>query len=145
MEPGNPKGELISTCRALELGEPVFESVAQGPRHAPWFSAVVRLEGPLGGREPGRGEGASKRDAERQASSAALRQLTARPAADGEAVGESWPVYAEVLSQALLVAHERGEAQTLAELRRQTAELYRELLRELGVQPQYSPRQDDDE
>ena len=99
----NPKGELIERARALNLGEPVFESVAQGPGHEPWFTTVVSLQG----RDLGRGEGRSKRDAERIASHAALQRLMAEPgpvAAEPSPRVQAWPIYAEVLSQALLVA-----------------------------------------
>ncbi|WP_425145874.1 putative dsRNA-binding protein [Deinococcus sp.] len=122
----NPKGELIERCRSLNLGEPLFESTAQGPGHAPWFSVVVRV----GGQVAGRGEGASKRDAERSASSDALARLVA---GEPQPPPDAWPIYAEVLAQALLVAHERNEAGTLSQLSRDAAELYQALLRELGL------------
>ncbi|ULH14908.1 putative dsRNA-binding protein [Deinococcus sp. KNUC1210] len=130
----NPKGELIERARALNLGEPVFESVAQGPGHEPWFTTVVSLQG----RDLGRGEGRSKRDAERTASHAALQRLMAEPelvAAEPSPRAQTWPIYAEVLSQALLVAHERSDAGQLSEVAQDAARLYRTLMQELGVSP----------
>ncbi|GGR04528.1 putative dsRNA-binding protein [Deinococcus ruber] len=134
----NPKGELIERARALNLGEPVFESVAQGPGHEPWFTTVISVQG----RDLGRGEGRSKRDAERTASQDALQRLMAEPVLSGQAasaaaqrVAQVWPIYAEVLSQALLVAHERSDAGQLSEVAQDAARLYRTLMQELGVSP----------
>ncbi len=149
----NAKGELIAACRNQGLGDPSFESVPSGPGHAPWFRTSVLL----GERELGRGEGRSKRDAERAASMEALKTLS--PAAElpvpefpvpesltefqpetrkvaSALLAERWPIYADVLSQALLVAHERNEDGALPEVARQAAELYRRLLGELGHHPE---------
>ena len=154
----NAKGELIAACRNQGLGDPSFESVSDGPGHAPWFRTTVLL----GERELGRGEGRSKRDAERAASMDALRALSPAPELPGPALPgpelpapesqtefrpetrkvtsalppERWPIYADVLSQALLVAHERNEDGGLPEVARQAAELYRRLLAELGHSPE---------
>jgi len=46
------------------------------------------------------------------------------------------PIYAEVLSQALLVAHERSDDGTLIQVARDAALLYRRLLAELGHRPE---------
>ncbi len=146
-DPGNAKGELIAACRTLGLPDPVFQSESDGPGHAPWFRTVVLL----GERELGRGEGRSKRDAERAASLEALKSLAA-PEADADALPSALPtealqpapvpvpihpvpIYAELLSQALLVAHERSEDGTLIQVAHDAALLYRRLLAELGHQP----------
>jgi ribonuclease III len=140
----NSKGELIALCRTQNLGDPSFESVSDGPGHAPWFRTTVRL----GERELGHGEGRSKRDAERAASAEALLALTpssekatakksvAQPA-NQESAKARWPIYAEVLSRALLVAHERNEDGPPAEVAQGAAELYRALLTELGYIPDH--------
>ena len=141
----NAKGELIATCRSQGLGDPVFESVSDGPGHAPWFRTTVLLNE----RELGRGEGRSRRDAERAASLEALKTLSpaaeprksepqkAEPQKSEPALpAERWPIYADVLSQALLVVHERDEDGELPEVARQAAELYRRLLAELGHTPE---------
>lgn len=139
----NSKGELIALCRTQNLGEPSFESVPGGPGHAPWFRSTVRL----GERELGRGEGRSKRDAERAASAQALQILMTgaesqdadgppAPPADAAPDQARWPIYAEVLSRALLVAHERNADGPLPEVARDAAELYRALLSGLGYAPE---------
>ena len=152
-DPGNAKGELIAACRTLGLPDPVFQSESDGPGHAPWFRTTVQL----GERELGTGEGRSKRDAERAASLEALKSLAA-PGSDADTVPSTSPaeapqppssavpsspvpihpvpIYAEVLSQALLVAHERGEHGTLAQVAHDAALLYRRLLQELGHLPE---------
>ena len=160
-DPGNAKGELIAACRTLGLPDPVFQSESDGPGHAPWFRTTVLL----GERELGRGEGRSKRDAERAASLEALRSLAA-PGADADAIASAppteaypsgpvpispvsispvpihpvpihpVPIYAELLSQALLVAHERIEDGTLTQVAHDAALLYRRLLAELGHLPE---------
>ncbi|MFC4456303.1 putative dsRNA-binding protein [Deinococcus sonorensis] len=130
----NPKGDLIEHCRAEGLGEPTFESTASGPSHQPHFLCVVQLQG----REVGRGEGRSRREAERAASQAALQRLghplPAAPAVTDRAV--RWPIYAELLSNALIVAHERGEDASLEQVRVDAARLYQGLLSDLGVRPE---------
>ncbi len=55
-----------------DRGVPVYALVSRdGPDHAPHFVIEVRVEG----HEPGRGEGASKREAEQAAAAALLRQV----------------------------------------------------------------------
>ena len=147
-DPGNAKGELIAACRTLGLPDPVFQSESDGPGHAPWFRTTVLL----GERELGTGEGRSKRDAERAASLKALRSLAA-PGVDADTIPSApptegvqpltspvpihpVPIYGEVLSQALLVAHERSEDGTLTQVAHDAALLYRRLLAELGHQPE---------
>ena len=148
-DPGNAKGELIAACRTLGLPDPIFQSESDGPGHAPWFRTVVLL----GERELGTGEGRSKRDAERSASLEALKSISApgvdadvtlstpptqgvQPLSSSSVPVHPVPIYAEVLSQALLVAHERSESGTLVQVARDAAALYRRLLAELGHQPE---------
>ena len=140
----NAKGELIATCRNQSLGDPSFESVSDGPGHAPWFRTTVLL----GERELGRGEGRSKRDAERAASLEALKTLSPAPELPApESQTEAgkitsalpagrWPIYADVLREALLVAHERNEDGGMPQVAADAAELYRRLLAELGHTPE---------
>ena len=143
LDPSNAKGELIAACRNQGLPDPTFQSESGGPGHAPWFRTVVLL----GAHELGTGEGRSKRDAERAASLEALKAIAtpAEPQAV-QAIQEKpqqeparrdtpvrrWPIYADVLKEALLVAHERSENGTLPQVAREAAELYRLLLGELG-------------
>ncbi len=146
-DPGNAKGELIAACRTLGLPDPIFQSESGGPGHAPWFRTVALL----GERELGTGEGRSKRDAERAASLEALKSMSA-PGVDADTtpsispteapqplprpVPVPVPIYAEVLSQALLVAHERSDDGTLIQVAHDAALLYRRLLAELGHRPE---------
>ena len=138
-DPGNAKGELIAACRNLGLPDPIFQSASGGPGHAPWFRCVVLL----GERELGTGEGRSKRDAERAASQEALKSISAPgenadatlsilPAEAPRPLPGPVPIYAELLSRALLVAHERSESGTLSQVADDAAQLYRRLLQELG-------------
>ena len=126
----NPKGDLIALAASSGLGEPEFETTQDGPPHAPQFVCVVHV-----GDVTARGEGRTKRDAERHAAQAALNALQHdqdRPAFPGVPI--PLPVYAEVLSQALLVAHERApQHASVDEVRRLTVTLYGGLLRDLGV------------
>ena len=152
-DPGNAKGELIAACRTLGLPDPIFQSESGGPGHAPWFRTVVLL----GERELGTGEGRSKRDAERAASLEALKSMSApgvdadtipsvspteapqslpRPVPVPVPISVPVPIYAEVLSQALLVAHERSDDGTLIQVAHDAALLYRRLLAELGHRPE---------
>ncbi|GGJ84178.1 putative dsRNA-binding protein [Deinococcus aquiradiocola] len=155
----NAKGDLIAACRTLGLPDPGFVNEADGPGHAPSFRTTVLV----GERVLGRGAGRSKRDAERAASLEALGVLqgerhdrrapaAAVPPATGPAANvpaatvpavtapaaasvTRWPVYADVLSQALLVAHERNEDGPLADVARDAAALYCQLLAALGHAP----------
>ena len=147
-DPGNAKGELIAACRTLGLPDPAFQSESNGPGHAPWFRCTVLL----GERELGTGEGRSKRDAERAASMEALKSISAlgadadvtlstpptegvQPLSSSPVPVHPVPIYAELLSQALLVAHERSDDGTLTQVAHDAALLYRRLLAELGHQP----------
>ncbi|WP_407569715.1 putative dsRNA-binding protein [Deinococcus altitudinis] len=153
-DPSNAKGELIAACRNQGLPDPTFQSESGGPGHAPWFRTVVLL----GSHELGTGEGRSKRDAERAASLEALRAIAAPDSAitgSASTVGaatatpqpvqaapepappvQRWPIYADVLREALLVAHERNEDGPPTQVAREAAELYRRLLGELGHTPE---------
>lgn len=138
-DPGNAKGELIAACRTLGMSDPVFQSESGGPGHAPWFRTTVLL----GERELGTGEGRSKRDAERAASLEGLKNISVpesetdtiasiSPTEAPQPLPSPVPIYADVLSQALLVAHERSENGTLVQVAHDAALLYRRLLQELG-------------
>ncbi len=136
------KGELIEEFRLRELGTPEFEVRVTGPDHEPIFNAEVYAQGErLAG-----GQGRTKREAERAASEAALRVLQAEDESDeddvaedeqnDDAPGAAWPIYAELLSQALLVAHERvPDEGSVDDVRRAAARLYTGLLGDLGVLP----------
>ncbi|WP_424951339.1 double-stranded RNA binding motif domain-containing protein [Deinococcus sp.] len=132
----NAKGELIAACRNLGLPDPRFESESGGPGHAPHFRCTVTV----GEREVGQGEGRSKRDAERAASLEALRAIEALAVpSDRRDVPQAlrrWPIYADVLSQALLVAHERRGDGTLPQVAQDAALIYRQVLSDLGYAPE---------
>lgn len=69
--PGSPKNLLQEWAAARKRSEPRYEVVARdGPDHAPRFVVEASVEG----LEPVRAEGSSKRDAERSAALALLRQ-----------------------------------------------------------------------
>ncbi|MPY66967.1 RNA-binding protein [Deinococcus sp. SDU3-2] len=134
----NPKGDLIARLVALGLGTPTFDAEAEGPAHERTFRVTVRA----GGRELGHGEGRSKRDAERAAAEDALERLE-----DGNAEEEEqedtaapqgrWPIYAAVLEGALETALELADDDaTLDDVRRDAARLYRDLLADLGHDPE---------
>ncbi|MBZ9713294.1 putative dsRNA-binding protein [Deinococcus multiflagellatus] len=126
----NAKGDLIARAIALGLGTPSFEVTTQGPPHEPTFRVTVRVGGEVLG--PG-GEGRSKKDAERTAAEAALQALDGgTPATEGR-----WPIYSAVLAEALEVAADFAPDDTsLDEVRVRAAQLYRDLLRELGHGPE---------
>ncbi|PTA66322.1 putative dsRNA-binding protein [Deinococcus arcticus] len=128
----NAKGDLIARAIALGLGTPSFEVTTQGPPHEPTFRVTVRVGGEALG--PG-GEGRSKKDAERMAAEAALQALDGGvPATDED--GGRWPIYSAVLAGALEVAADFAPDDTsLDEVRVRAAQLYRDLLRDLGHGP----------
>lgn len=127
----HPKGILIERCKQLGLGKPSFLTRNTGPEHEPVFESVVTVRGEV----YGTGRAGTKRDAERQASEAALAALqgaqraspvsrSERPAEPdtsyaepyaGEVEDEDedepfrgpWPIFAEVLAASLSVAHAR--------------------------------------
>lgn len=141
----NAKGNLIARTQTLGLGTPSFEAEAEGPAHDRIFRAQVTV----GGEVLGRGEGRSKKDAERAAAEAALRVLSgpedAEPAGEeepevtpGEATAPGrWPIYAAVLEGALEVALELADEDAgIDDVRREAARLYRGLLADLGHGPE---------
>lgn len=68
---GDPKNRLQELAARLGTGPPSYLTTQEGPDHAKRFSAEAVLEG----RRLGRGEGTSKKDAERQAAQGALAAL----------------------------------------------------------------------
>ncbi|GAA5514733.1 ribonuclease 3 [Deinococcus carri] len=132
----NAKGDLIARLTALGLSTPTFDAAAQGPAHEQVFHVTVSA----GGRTLGRGEGRSKRDAERAAAEAALAGLDAQEEGQEDRPRESggrWPIYAAVLEGALEAALDLApEDATLDEVRADAARLYRDLLAELGHGPE---------
>jgi ribonuclease-3 len=78
---GDPKNRLQELAAQLHLGAPVYLMHEQGPDHAKHFIA----EAVIAGEHLGKGEGRSKRDAERWAAKEALELLSERtPAPAGE-------------------------------------------------------------
>jgi ribonuclease-3 len=80
----NPKGELQEWLQAASPGAPQYRvESASGPDHERVFECAVYH----GGRELGRGQGRSKKEAESRAASVALENLragtTVKPAQDG--------------------------------------------------------------
>ncbi|GGJ50318.1 putative dsRNA-binding protein [Deinococcus roseus] len=150
----NPKGDLIDYCRAQKLRNPKFETRGTGPEHEPLFITDVIINDEV----RATGQGTSKRESERTASMLALESLTAqfgavhqvkeqprktsdRPLRLGYAGGTAegpYPIYADVLSQALIVANTRVDSnrrgpESIDLVRRLTLDLYKGLLEELGV------------
>lgn len=149
----NPKGDLIDYCRAQKLRNPKFETRGTGPEHEPLFITDVIINDEV----RATGQGSSKRESERTASLLALESLTAqfgvlkskeeprkpseRPLRLGYAGGNAegpYPIYADVLSQALVVANTRVDAnrrgpESIDMVRRLTLDLYKGLLEELGA------------
>ena len=148
----NAKGELIAACRSLGLPDPAFATESGGPGHAPWFRCTVTVSaGSVAGEKRGLGEGKSRREAERLASLDVLRALgVLEQAPEPEAAGSGgqavspapvappvrWPIYADVLREALQVAHERNDHAALPQVAQEAAQLYRALMSELGHTPQ---------
>ncbi len=126
----HPKGVLIERSKQLGLGKPSFSTRNSGPEHEPLFQSTVTVHGEV----LGRGEGGTKRDAERRASEEALMALSRdRPTKNSEGPEPTpadpydtagvtagatvdvsdepfngpWPIFAEVLAASLNVAHAR--------------------------------------
>ena len=146
----HPKGVLIERSKQLGLGKPSFSTHNSGPEHEPLFRSTVTIRGEV----LGRGEGGTKRDAERRASEEALDALKdARrersPVSRSEAATEPetydpdepfvgpWPIFAEVLAASLSVAHARvnptltGPA-AVDEVQALALQLYKGTLENLG-------------
>ena len=122
----HPKGVLIERSKQLGLGKPSFSTHNSGPEHEPLFQSTVTVRGEV----LGRGEGGTKRDAERRASEEALTALSGGRSAErqegpeptpadsydtvsvtagvsDEPFSGPWPIFAEVLAASLNVAHAR--------------------------------------
>jgi len=92
----HPKGILIERCKQLGLGKPSFSTRNTGPEHEPTFESSVTVRGEV----YGAGRAGTKRDAERQASEAALAALqgarrSASPVSRSERPAEPDTSYAE--------------------------------------------------
>lgn len=134
----NAKGDLIVLAQTRNLGDPTFHTVQDGPPHAPRFTTTVTV-----GDTTAQGEGRTKKDAERAAAEAALRVLGHHDGPHGEdtsaqlaapASATPVPIYADVLAEALSVAHERTPAHAgVDDVRALTVRLYAGLLRDLGA------------
>lgn len=145
----NTKGDLIAVL-AAQGHAPEFRVADSGPPHARTFSAEVWT----GGQLLGQGSGGSKREAERVAAAQALAELRedaaqgrkkasrpvvqpTRPISTQSIPTQPVPLHPAVLAEALAVADSRAAQGTpLAEVARQAAELYRDLLAELGHSPE---------
>ena len=140
----NAKGDLIARLVSLGQGTPTFEAEAHGPAHERTFHVKVWS----GGQVIATAEGRTKKDAERVAAEIALRGLdgdgvdsgnvspapATAPAAPPQ--GETWPIYAQVLAEAVEAAMEFArEDATLDDVRRDAGRFYRELLADLGHGP----------
>ncbi|AXG99276.1 putative dsRNA-binding protein [Deinococcus wulumuqiensis] len=134
----NAKGDLIARLVSLGLGTPTFEAEAHGPAHERTFHVKVWS----GGQVISAAEGRTKKDAERLAAELALRGLDGQsvpPAVTATAApqGGAWPIYAQVLAEAVEAAMEFArEDATLDEVRRDAGRFYRELLTDLGHGPE---------
>lgn len=147
----HPKGILIERCKQLGLGKPSFSTRNTGPEHEPVFESNVTIHGEA----YGYGKGSTKRDAERQASEAALAALrrTDRdesPVSQSETAAEvdsyeyldepfsgPWPIFAEVLAASLNVAHARVNPtltgpDAILEVQALALQLYKGTLENLG-------------
>lgn len=142
----HPKTDLNERCKRLGLPKAVFRTVRSGPDHQPMFESEVQI----GDEVYGRGTGKAKREAEREASKAALQRLDVAAAGQGaiepsphgdhEAIAEfdgPWPIFAEVLAAAIATADRRVDAKAtgevaIDEVRQLALKLYKETLTSLG-------------
>ena len=134
------KSTLAETSVRLGLGIPEYTTRGSGPKHDQVFTAEVTV----GEAKLGKGLARTKREAERLAAEEALAVLEAREQSaesgdegdDGEFDGP-WPMFDDLLAQALAVADSRvpkhltGEQARIA-IRDFSLELYKELLLDLG-------------
>ncbi|MDO4245774.1 MAG: putative dsRNA-binding protein [Deinococcus sp.] len=133
----NAKGDLIARLVSLGLGAPTFEAEAHGPAHERTFHVKVWA----GGQVLASAEGRTKKDAERLAAELALRGLDGETApaplaAAAQSEAQVWPIYAQVLAEAVEAAMEFArEDATLDDVRRDAGRFYRELLSDLGHGP----------
>ena len=158
----HPKSALNAYCQSKNLPLPKFETRGTGTEDDPLFISDVSLNGEL----LATGQGRSKREAEKVAAELALellrrthgepqtksRKRRRKPrAASGEGergpveteapapseAGGGWPVYPEVLAEALRIADARlpqalKGRDAREELARFAGDVYKALLEELG-------------
>lgn len=133
----NAKGDLIARLVSLGMGAPTFEAEAHGPPHERTFHVKVWANGQV----LATAEGRTKKDAERLAAELALRGLDGETApaplaAAAQSEAQVWPIYAQVLAEAVEAAMEFArEDATLDDVRRDAGRFYRELLSDLGHGP----------
>lgn len=136
----HPKSELVDRAQKSDLGKPSYRTRNEGSAHEPRFKTEVLLQGVI----VGRGEGAQKRQAERQAAEAALAYLDAH----GDQVAPPqtpepgsfegpWPIFPEALAASLQVANSRVSVSELGDdaidqVRDLALRLYKEVLEHLG-------------
>ena len=152
----HPKSALNSYCQNKNLPTPKFETRGTGTDDDPLFISDVTVGGEL----VATGQGRSKREAERAAAELALEQLRGqhgepeiskrkrrrkpRPSnrpSEGEnsdAADGAWPVYPELLAEALRVADSRlpqnlKGRDVREELARFASDIYKSLLEDLGL------------
>ena len=152
----HPKSALNSYCQSKNLPTPKFETRGTGTDDDPLFISDVTVAGEL----VATGQGRSKREAERVAAELALEQLrdqhgevetskrkrrrkprnNNRPAESEaeEAADGSWPVYPELLAEALRIADARlpqnlKGRDVREELARFASDIYKSLLEDLGL------------
>ena len=138
----NAKSKLIGLCQKQKRGRPVFKSQLTGPEHEPTFVTAVHIDGEVFGT----GEGHTKKDAEKNAAQDALgnlsKTLPETASVDTllqqeEAFEGPWPIFPEVLSESLEIAHARVDARLKGEnariaIQEFSLELYKGLLENLG-------------
>jgi len=152
----HPKSALNSYCQNKNLPTPKFETRGTGTDDDPLFISDVTVGGEL----VATGQGRSKREAERAAAELALEQLRSqhgevetskrkrrrkprnnnKPAENdaSETIDGSWPVYPELLAEALRVADSRlpqnlKGRDVREELARFASDIYKSLLEDLGL------------
>ena len=159
----HPKSALNAYCQSKNLPLPKFETRGTGTEDDPLFISDVSLNGEL----LATGQGRSKREAEKVAAELALellkrthgepqaknRKRRRKPRSGGgegernaaepeaappaEAASAGWPVYPEVLAEALRIADARlpqslKGRDVREELARFAGDVYKALLEELG-------------
>ncbi len=152
----HPKSALNSYCQSKNLPAPKFETRGTGTDEDPLFISDVTVGGEL----VATGQGRSKREAERVAAELALEHLRSqhgepetnkrkrrrKPRNENkpteretsEAANGAWPVYPEVLAEALRVADARlpqnlKGRDVREELARFALDVYKSLLEDLGL------------
>ncbi|WP_457636560.1 putative dsRNA-binding protein [Oceanithermus sp.] len=152
----HPKSALNSYCQSKNLPTPKFETRGSGSDEDPFFISDVTVGGEL----VATGQGRSKREAERAAAELALEHLRKlhgevemarrkrrrKPRGENRATERepsaatepAWPVYSEVLAEALRVADARlpqnlKGRDVREELARFAADIYKFLLEDLGL------------